>query len=117
MDTNLTLGGANTTEMVSVTSYQGNVAVTVVIVLMWVLGSLGNLVTMVTIVKSRRLHTISNFFIGSLCASDFISSFICSPLWLYRRTWGFPEWMLGEFLCESAFGTAFLFFSVHELLL
>ena len=107
MDLNLSLGG-NTTETVSVTSYQGNVAVTVVIALMWVVGSMGNLVTMVTIVKCRRLHTISNFFICSLCASDFLSSLLCSPLWLYRRTWGFPAWRWGEFLCEFASKKAFL---------
>ena len=100
METNLTTSNSTgQAEISSVTSYQGNVAFTVVIGLMWVAGSVGNLVTMVTIFQSRHLHTIANFFICSLCVSDFVSSLICSPLWLYRRTWGFPEWMWGEFLC------------------
>ena len=47
-----------------------------------------------------RLQTISNYFICSLCFSDLFSALICSPLWLYRRTWGFNEWMWGDFLCK-----------------
>ncbi|XP_078486566.1 5-hydroxytryptamine receptor 1B-like [Ciona intestinalis] len=55
---------------------------------------------MLVILINKSLHTKANFFIFSLCVSDLISAFVCSPLWLYRRTWGFDRWQWGEFLCK-----------------
>ncbi|XP_039268525.1 growth hormone secretagogue receptor type 1-like isoform X2 [Styela clava] len=61
--------------------------------------------------KNKNLRTNFNRFLMSLCASDLVSACICSPLWLYRRTWGFSEWNLGPAMCKfywvSDFATDF----------
>jgi len=35
----------------------------------------------------------------SLCVSDVISALL-SPLYLYRRTWGFYNWKASTFMCK-----------------
>ena len=80
--------------------YATNVAISVVIALFLVVGTAGSLITAIVIGKTKNCHTKANIFIFSLCVSDLISALICSPLWLYRRTWGFEYWKMEEFLCK-----------------
>jgi len=82
-----------------VTTFTSNFIISILIALLLVVGTLGNVLSMVVIIKNSQLHTISNCFIFSLCVSDLISALVCSPLWLYRRTWGFQEWKWHECLC------------------
>nr|XP_026691624.1 growth hormone secretagogue receptor type 1-like [Ciona intestinalis] len=64
-----------------------------------IFGVLANLLTFLVIYNSPKLRSTFNFFIMSLCVSDFLSSFI-SLLFVYRRTWGFEEWTISDFLCK-----------------
>lgn len=83
------------------TSYLSNVLITFFIVIFFIFSFIGNLLTVATIKSNSHLQNISNSFIASLCVSDLISTIICSPLWLYRRTWGYSDWQWSNFLCES----------------
>nr|CAB3248990.1 growth hormone secretagogue receptor type 1-like [Phallusia mammillata] len=62
-------------------------------------GIVANLITMSVIAKSEKLKTTFNYMIMSLCVSDLMSAMI-SPLFLYRRTWGFDEWNASGFMCK-----------------
>ncbi|CAK8688123.1 unnamed protein product [Clavelina lepadiformis] len=94
-------GVPTTTEIYAFSpSVTANVIVTSFVVIFMVVGSMGNLLTMVVIMTNKNLRTSSNLFIVSLCTSDFISALVCSPLWLYRRTWGFDVWDWGQFWCK-----------------
>ena len=77
-----------------------NIGISVVMVLFLVVGTAGSLITAIVIGKTKSCHTKANIFIFSLCVSDLISGLICSPLWLYRRTWGFEYWNWPEFMCK-----------------
>ena len=84
------------------TSWLSNVMISVAIGIFLVVGTVGNVLTVATISSTTQLQTISNYFICSLCVSDLFSAIVCSPLWLYRRTWGFSQWNWGIFLCECS---------------
>jgi len=90
----------NTTTSPSVITYSSNILISVVIVIFFFISTVGNVLTVATISSTTQLQTISNYFICSLCISDLCSALLCSPLWLYRRTWGFNNWQWGEFLCK-----------------
>ncbi|CAK8672277.1 unnamed protein product [Clavelina lepadiformis] len=81
-------------------SFVSNVVITVLIAVFLVVGTFGTLSTAVVISLNKHLHTKANIFIASLCLSDLISALICSPLWLYRRTWGFEKWEWGNLACK-----------------
>ena len=98
-----TIHVSNNSDPFNPTSEQSNIAITVIVSVFLVVGSTGNVITMLVIIKNKTLHNPSNFFIFSLSISDLISGVICSPLWLYRRTYGFQMWWWGEGLCEYPF--------------
>ncbi|XP_076819650.1 uncharacterized protein LOC143465310 isoform X1 [Clavelina lepadiformis] len=81
-------------------SFQGNLVVTVWLGFLLVVGCCGSSITMTVIFINKHLHTKANFFVFSLCLSDLISAVVCSPLWIYRRTWGFDKWLWGDFMCK-----------------
>ncbi|XP_026696691.2 growth hormone secretagogue receptor type 1-like [Ciona intestinalis] len=70
---------------------------------MMIFGVLANILTVYVICNSKKLKTIFNLLITSLCVSDCISALI-SPLFLYRRTWGFDHWIISNFLCKFFWG-------------
>ncbi|XP_078494137.1 growth hormone secretagogue receptor type 1-like [Ciona intestinalis] len=70
-----------------------------ILVPLTVFGLAANTVTIIVIAKSPKLRSIFNFMILSLCVSDFLSALL-SPLFLYRRTWGFEDWQISSFLCK-----------------
>lgn len=97
----------NTTEMMlhTTTPYQrpfSDDAITasaVFILTMMVFGIFANSLTIAVISTSRTLWSIFNVLIVSLCVSDLLSALV-SPLFLYRRTWGFDEWAISESFCK-----------------
>ncbi|XP_078485010.1 growth hormone secretagogue receptor type 1-like [Ciona intestinalis] len=104
---NVTISNPN-----GVTSEVSNIVITFFISLFMLIGLAGNILTMVTIGTSKSLHSVSNLVIFSLCVSDLTSAVVCSPLWLYRRTWGFETWEMGSFMCKfywiSDFATSYV---------
>ncbi|CAK8671110.1 unnamed protein product [Clavelina lepadiformis] len=81
-------------------SYYEQIAIATVIAIFGIWSTFGNLVTILAIALHRGMRTKCNLFILSLALSDLISGVVASPLWLYRRTWGFYDWKWGEFLCK-----------------
>lgn len=81
-------------------SYEQKVAVTAVIAVFGVWCTIGNTITILAITMHRHMRTKTNAFILSLAVSDLLSTLIASPLWLYRRTWGFSTWELGDLMCK-----------------
>nr|XP_039270397.1 growth hormone secretagogue receptor type 1-like isoform X1 [Styela clava] len=69
-----------------------------------VIGVIGNLLTIIVISTSRCLSSVFNQFILSLCVSDLLSALI-SPLFLYRRTWGYDDWQIPSFFCKLYWAT------------
>ncbi|XP_078492699.1 growth hormone secretagogue receptor type 1-like isoform X1 [Ciona intestinalis] len=76
------------------------IAIASVVIFLGIWTTLGNLLTIAAICLAKRMMTKCNLFILSLAISDLISGLIASPLWLYRRTWGFNDWEWGDFLCK-----------------
>nr|XP_018668991.2 adenosine receptor A2b-like [Ciona intestinalis]XP_026691640.1 adenosine receptor A2b-like [Ciona intestinalis] len=72
-----------------------------------IFGIVSNVMTIIVIAKSTKLKSIFNCLILSLCVSDLISALI-SPLFLYRRTWGFEGWKISTAICKVYFGTELL---------
>ncbi|XP_076826052.1 somatostatin receptor type 2-like [Clavelina lepadiformis] len=70
---------------------------------MAVFGILANSITIYVITQSDKLKSVFNYLIMSLCVSDLISA-ILSPLFVYRRTWGFDHWTISTFLCKVFWG-------------
>ncbi|XP_076805346.1 growth hormone secretagogue receptor type 1-like [Clavelina lepadiformis] len=68
-----------------------------------VFGVVGNIVTIIVIYRSPKLKSTFNYVIFSICFSDLISALL-SPLFLYRRTWGFLSWNLSDALCKIFWG-------------
>nr|XP_039272998.1 growth hormone secretagogue receptor type 1-like [Styela clava] len=81
-------------------SHNAQIVITVLIAVLGLWSTIGNLLTILAISMHRNMRTKCNFFIFSLAISDLLSGAIASPLWLYRRTWGFQQWMWGEFPCK-----------------
>ncbi|XP_039252257.2 growth hormone secretagogue receptor type 1-like [Styela clava] len=77
--------------------------VAIILLFFLVFGFVGNLLTLLVIVTSRKLRNVFNLFILSLCVSDLISSLI-SWINLYRRTWGFNVFALPDFFCVLYWG-------------
>ncbi|CAK8671109.1 unnamed protein product [Clavelina lepadiformis] len=81
-------------------TYTEQIAIATMIAIFGIWSTFGNLVTILAIALHRGMRTKCNLFILSLALSDLISGVVASPLWLYRRTWGFYDWEWGEFLCK-----------------
>ncbi|XP_039249352.2 growth hormone secretagogue receptor type 1-like isoform X1 [Styela clava] len=81
-------------------THEQQVAMTVAIAFLGLWCAIGNIVTILAITTRRYMRTKTNVFILSLAISDLLSGLIASPLWLYRRTWGFNPWELGQFACK-----------------
>ena len=81
-------------------NFSVNITISIIIIILLLLGVVGNTVTLIVIARNKNLQTNFNIFLISLCISDLVSACVCSPLWLYRRTWGYEEWLWGQALCE-----------------
>ncbi|XP_078480992.1 growth hormone secretagogue receptor type 1-like [Ciona intestinalis] len=81
----------------------GVIVSTIILIPLAVFGTLANCLTIFVISTSPKLKSTFNYFILSLCVSDLVSALI-SPLFLYRRTWGFDDWEASDFLCKVFWG-------------
>ncbi|XP_039256429.2 alpha-1A adrenergic receptor-like [Styela clava] len=94
----------NTTAQDRPFSEGGSVVTATLLLMMMIFGIMGNLVTIIVIAASKSLKSVFNLLIISLCVSDLLSA-IVSPLALYRRTWGFEEWLLPKEFCNLFMAT------------
>uniref|UniRef100_A0A8V0Z6L9 Growth hormone secretagogue receptor type 1 n=1 Tax=Gallus gallus TaxID=9031 RepID=A0A8V0Z6L9_CHICK len=72
--------------------------ITVACVLLFVVGVLGNLMTMLVVSRFRDMRTTTNFYLSSMAFSDLLI-FLCMPLDLFRL-WQYRPWNFGDLLCK-----------------
>ncbi|XP_041372115.1 5-hydroxytryptamine receptor 4-like [Gigantopelta aegis] len=73
-------------------------AMTAMLGIFMAIAFLGNVVLILTIVKTRQLHTRANFFVASLATSDIGVSLLVMPFGIYQQASN-KEWRLGEVVC------------------
>ncbi|NXF84464.1 GHSR protein, partial [Sclerurus mexicanus] len=72
--------------------------ITVACVLLFVIGVIGNLMTMLVVSRFRDMRTTTNFYLSSMALSDLLI-FLCMPLDLFRL-WQYRPWNFGDLLCK-----------------
>ncbi|KAJ6632902.1 hypothetical protein lerEdw1_014592 [Lerista edwardsae] len=70
--------------------------------LLVLVGILGNYLLLYIICKTRRMHNITNFFIGNLAFSDMLMCATCVPFTL-AYAFNPQGWVFGKFLCYFVF--------------
>uniref|UniRef100_A0A7E4UYK0 G_PROTEIN_RECEP_F1_2 domain-containing protein n=1 Tax=Panagrellus redivivus TaxID=6233 RepID=A0A7E4UYK0_PANRE len=65
-----------------------------------ILGAVGNLLTIVAIVRNAQMRTVRNFFILNLALSDFFICTVTAPITLYTVLYMF--WPFGTTICKIA---------------
>ncbi|XP_026561452.1 growth hormone secretagogue receptor type 1 [Pseudonaja textilis] len=72
--------------------------VTVICLLFFTTGILGNMMTMLVVFKFRDMRTTTNLYLSSMAFSDLLI-FLCMPLDLFRF-WQYRPWNFGDLLCK-----------------
>ncbi|XP_029472435.1 growth hormone secretagogue receptor type 1 [Rhinatrema bivittatum] len=72
--------------------------ITVTCILLFIIGTVGNLMTMLVVYKFKDMRTTTNLYLSSMAFSDLLI-FVCMPLDLFRL-WQYRPWNFGEFLCK-----------------
>ncbi|XP_063162859.1 growth hormone secretagogue receptor type 1 [Candoia aspera] len=72
--------------------------VTVTCLLLFMIGILGNMMTMLVVFKFRDMRTTTNLYLSSMAFSDLLI-FLCMPLDLFRL-WQYRPWNFGDLLCK-----------------
>ncbi|XP_066550767.1 G-protein coupled receptor 135 [Amia ocellicauda] len=80
-----------------------------ILLLIFLLSSLGNAAVVIVIIKHRQLRTVTNAFIMSLSLSDFLTAVLCLPfsfIMLFSRD---GSWIFGDCFCvaNGFFNTCF----------
>jgi len=75
----------------------------VFVVLVSVASALGNTWLFYLMLKRKKLRTIINVLLASLCATNIISSVLCAPVSLYRQYWGYSTWGMPVPFCNFYF--------------
>ncbi|XP_076472260.1 uncharacterized protein LOC143301754 [Babylonia areolata] len=70
----------------------------VVLVLLFVLSSVANVLVFYTLSSTRRLRTVTNYFVCNLTLADLCFT-LCCPLVAVTRVTG--SWVLGSFACKT----------------
>jgi len=66
--------------------------------LLFLISLIANIFVIVTIIKCRRMRTLTNRFLLNLAISDLIATLICLPPTAYH--YYDTRWIFGEFLCR-----------------
>ncbi|XP_039270232.1 growth hormone secretagogue receptor type 1-like isoform X2 [Styela clava] len=76
---------------------------TFILSILFVFGLFANAVTFFVIARTKLRKSTFNIFLMSLCVSDFLSA-LFSPIFIYRRTWGYETWHIPRLFCKFFFG-------------
>ncbi|OXA57856.1 Neuropeptide capa receptor [Folsomia candida] len=74
------------------------IPITVIYVIILVLGLCGNIVTCIVIIRSRYLHTTTNYYLFSLAISDLLLLLAGLPAEMHSIWWRYP-YVFGEVFC------------------
>ncbi|XP_078522269.1 growth hormone secretagogue receptor type 1 [Lissotriton helveticus] len=72
--------------------------ITVTCTLLFVIGIIGNFMTMLVVSKYKDMRTTTNLYLSSMAFSDLLI-FFCMPLDLFRL-WQYRPWNFGNLLCK-----------------
>uniref|UniRef100_A0A665WJJ4 Growth hormone secretagogue receptor type 1 n=1 Tax=Echeneis naucrates TaxID=173247 RepID=A0A665WJJ4_ECHNA len=72
--------------------------ITVACTLLFLVGVVGNVMTILVVSKYRDMRTTTNLYLCSMAVSD-LFIFFCMPLDLYRM-WRYRPWRFGDVLCK-----------------
>ncbi|XP_034530905.1 growth hormone secretagogue receptor a [Notolabrus celidotus] len=73
-------------------------AITIACTLLFLVGVVGNVMTILVVSKYRDMRTTTNLYLCSMAVSDLLI-FLCMPLDLYRM-WRYRPWRFGDVLCK-----------------
>ncbi|KAG8013202.1 Growth hormone secretagogue receptor type 1 [Nibea albiflora] len=73
-------------------------AITIACTLLFLVGVVGNVMTILVVSKYRDMRTTTNLYLCSMAVSDLLI-FFCMPLDLYRM-WRYRPWRFGDALCK-----------------
>ncbi|XP_051887637.1 neurotensin receptor type 1 [Pristis pectinata] len=86
------------------TDVYSKVVVTLIYIGLFVLGSLGNFITMYTLVKKKTLQHLQgtvNYHLANLALSDLLILLLCMPIELYNFIWVHHPWAFGDAVCRG----------------
>ncbi|XP_042244468.1 growth hormone secretagogue receptor a [Thunnus albacares] len=72
--------------------------ITIACTLLFLVGVVGNVMTILVVSKYRDMRTTTNLYLCSMAVSDLLI-FLCMPLDLYRM-WRYRPWRFGDALCK-----------------
>ena len=76
-----------------------SILVTIALCIVFVIGIVGNTLTIIVIVRHKGLHTATNFYLGSLAISDLLLLLTGFPQEVYLTWYRFP-YVFGETFCR-----------------
>lgn len=77
-------------------------SVTVLYVLIFIIGIIGNIMVVIVVGCSRNLRTTINIYIVNLCIADFLVFFVCLPPILVELHVK-EIWYFGEIMCKYCY--------------
>ncbi|KAA0706926.1 Neurotensin receptor type 1 [Triplophysa tibetana] len=86
------------------TDIYSKVLVTVIYVLLFVVGCLGNSITLYTLLTKKSLQNLQStvhYHLASLAISDLLILILCMPIELYNFIWVHHPWAFGEAVCKG----------------
>ncbi|XP_051947928.1 neurotensin receptor type 1-like [Xyrauchen texanus] len=86
------------------TDIYSKVLVSVIYVLLFVVGCLGNSITLYTLVTKKSLQNLQctvHYHLASLAISDLLILILCMPIELYNFIWVHHPWAFGEAVCKG----------------
>ncbi|GCB72408.1 hypothetical protein scyTo_0006289 [Scyliorhinus torazame] len=86
------------------TDVYSKVAVTLIYIGLFVLGSLGNFITVHTLVRKKSLQNLQStvhYHLASLALSDLLILLLCMPIELYNFIWVHHPWAFGDAVCRG----------------
>ncbi|XP_078412389.1 neurotensin receptor type 1 [Cetorhinus maximus] len=86
------------------TDVYSKVVVTLIYIGLFLLGSLGNFITVHTLVKKKSLQNLQStvhYHLASLALSDLLILLLCMPIELYNFIWVHHPWAFGDAVCRG----------------
>ncbi|KAK6471760.1 neurotensin receptor type 1-like [Huso huso] len=86
------------------TDIYSKVVVTVIYIGLFLIGCLGNSITVYTLVKKKTLQNLQStvhYHLASLAVSDLLILVLCMPIELYNFIWVHNPWAFGNAVCKG----------------
>ncbi|XP_048464508.1 neurotensin receptor type 1 [Rhincodon typus] len=96
--------GAGDSDLDVNTDIYSKVVVTLLYLGLFFLGSLGNSITLHTLVRKKTLQNLQStvhYHLASLAFSDLLTLFLCMPIELYNFIWVHHPWAFGDAVCRG----------------